>query len=57
MRLGEHAQHDGAFGDEAVLSAGQVALANIAEFGDARIVGAVDVDRNGGHAGLNCPRR
>ena len=23
----------------------------------ARIVGAVDVDRDGGHAGLNCPRR
>ena len=55
MRFGKHAQHDRAFGDEAVLPASQVAFANIAKFRSPRILGTFDRVRYRGHTGLSCP--
>ncbi|EGE58014.1 hypothetical protein RHECNPAF_3500067 [Rhizobium etli CNPAF512] len=55
MRLGEHSKHNGPLCDEAVFTPGQIALSDVAEFRDARIVGIRDGNRGSGHGGLNCP--
>ncbi len=48
----QHVEHDLALGDEAALAADEIALANVAIGGNARIVGVVDRDccrSRGGH--------
>ncbi len=49
MGLSQHPQHDGTFGNEAVLPAGQVALADGAEFRDARVIRTLDRDQRRSH--------
>ena len=52
MRLRQHAQHDGALGDEPSLPPRKVTLADLAELRDPRIRGINDRDGSGRHGSI-----